>query len=441
MKARRRVNMKNPLKIALIVEALLAYVYVSLTNGVFLAYLAFLGYDTSMISSIVLGSSFPAILIGYMAFRKPNLLSSVSKKRLIVVHASERLIWLVVPFMHSFEALIAVYFVKNLFSVLISLQFNNIIFSVFDEQGVRDVTSKRSSLASVSSILGYFLATIFLSAGETGFYYSFIYGALIGLASTAVIALPDMKIPLRETPAITNVENIYSVSLYQVLYVASASLLSIFWVSIIVKGMGLESYWVTMISLVGTATSIFASLFWGRAQFKYYKFSLAFDALTPLLVVFAKNSFMHLGISTYGSFFGTGSGFLGSFLYARYMGSLGPMRASSLLIMLGGLGQFFGSLIGSFGQEFYLVLAVAVVVLRMGALFVAFLTIPEVALVPGYMARNYASILYMVSVLGYRLSIEVSKESAIITLRIIVLTVSLLVLYVIYKAAIILLGV
>jgi len=428
------------LKLALILEALLAYIYVSLTNGVFLAYLASLGYDTGAMSFVVLISSFPAAIIGFFFFKRPALLSSASKRTLVLSHACERLTWLAVPFLRSLPGLIMIYAVKNLFSVLISLQLNDIIFGCFDEEGVREVTSKRSSLASLSSILGYFLATVFLSNRETGFYYSFIYGSLTGLASTAIISLPKISVPKVTPPVIRGVGRIYTVSLFQVLYVASSSLLSILWVAVLIKGLNLESYWVSMIGLVGTAVSIFASLFWGKAGFRHYRLSLAFDSLTPVLVLAMRNPLLHLGISAYSSFFSTASGFLGGFLYARYLNELGSTRASSLLIMLGGIGQLLGTLIGSFGKEYYLLLAVSVALLKVGTLLVAFLTIPEVAMVPEEVARNYANTLYSVSLTGYRVSLEISKEALVTTLRIVALTFSLLILYVIYRVIVILLG-
>jgi len=106
-----------------------------------------------------------------------------------------------------------------------------------------------------------------------------------------------------------------------------------------------------------------------------------------------------------------------------------------------GTGSLLGSLIGSLGKEDYTLLAAAVVVFRVAALLVAFLAIPEVAIVSDHMARNYASALYDVSVLGYKATVEVSKEAMLTTLRVAVLTACLMVLYIIYRAAMILLGV
>jgi len=51
------------LKIALIGEALLANIYLPLTNGIFLVYLASLGYDIKSISYII-----AAVLIGFISF-------------------------------------------------------------------------------------------------------------------------------------------------------------------------------------------------------------------------------------------------------------------------------------------------------------------------------------------------------------------------------------
>ncbi|RLE73495.1 MAG: hypothetical protein DRJ37_00155 [Thermoprotei archaeon] len=435
--------MSKTLKAALIGEALLANIYLPLTNGIFLVYVASLGYDIKSMSHIIAASSLPAVLIGLISYKRPNLFKKENiKKRFITVHAGERLLWLLAPFLRNLEHLLLLYTLKNFFSSLISLQLNQLIYGSFGEEDVRDVTAKRSSAASASSILGYFLATTFLSMGDKGFTYSFIYGSLIGLASTALMAFPELKIKGRTEPTrIREVEKIYTVSLYQIFYIASANLLSVLWVYVLVSKLGLPAYWAATVSLVGTATSIISSLLWGRLSFKYYKISLALDSITPILVFIIGNPFIHLGLSSYNSLFSTGSGFLGGFLYARYLGNLGPSRAAFLLISLSGLGQLLAALLGSFVKEDYVLLALSVILFKFSALVVAYLAIPEVAIVPGHMARGYASTLFQVSVSGYRLTLEISWEAVLMTLRIIVLTFSLLILYVIYRLAVILVGV
>lgn len=435
--------MSKTLKLALIGEALLANIYLPLTNGIFLVYIASLGYDIESMSHIIAFSSLPAVAIGLILYKWPNILKKGNiKKRFLTVHAGERLLWLFTPFLKNLEHLLLLYTIKNFFSSLISLQLNQLIYGSFKEKDIRDVTAKRSSAASASSILGYFLATTFLSLGDKGFFYSFVYGSIIGLASTVLMAFPKLKIESRTEPKrIREVEKIYTVSLYQVFYIASANLLSVFWVYILISKLGLPAYWATTISLVGTATSIASSLLWGRLSFKYYKISLAFDSITPILIFITGNPFAHLGLSSYNSLFSTGSGFLGGFLYARYLGNLGPSRAAFLLISLSGLGQLLAALLGSFVKEDYILLASSVVFFKFSALAIAYLAIPEVAIVPGHMARSYAGTLFHISLSGYRLTLEISWEAVLMTLRIIVLTFSFLILYIIYRLAFILIGV
>ena len=412
----------------------------SLTSGVFLAYLAHLGYSADTMAGVAMLSSPLTLLLGLAAYRRPEKALSRPRALLLAAHAGERLVWFVVPFIRRFELLAALYFVKDVLSALVSLVLGALIFGLFDERGVREVTAKRGSAASLSSIVGYLLATALLSRGEEGFALSFIYGGLVGLASTALMAVPRLGELRVEVGELKGVERVYTASLYQALYSASTSLLSVLWVSAIVGGLGLSEYWVTAVSLVGTAVSVFASLAWGRAEFRYYRLSLAFESLTPILVLAANSPLLHLGLAAYYSFFSTGAGFLGSFLYARYIEGLGAVRASSLLILLGSAGEALGLVLGILFGKDPLALAATIAALKAASLAVAFLAIPEVAVVPEYAARSYASTLYSISLLGFNLTLEVSKEAVLTTLRALALTVSLMFLYLIYRISLLLAG-
>ncbi|RLE60124.1 MAG: hypothetical protein DRJ35_04140 [Thermoprotei archaeon] len=428
------------LKFILIAEAFLAYIYVSLTNGIFLAFLSYKGYNIQDISIIALASSLPTVTIGFLAYKRVSLIAKAEKKHLLLVHASERLIWLLVPFLSSLESLLLVYTVKNFFSALISLILNNIIFSSFNEEGVKEVTSKRNAFASAASIIGFLLATFFLTLGDLGFLYSFISGTFIGLVSTGLLGWAKISRVRTVKPRKSGEERIFVTSLYQILYSASVALQGVFWVNYLILDLGSPAYWPALIGVVATFTSVFSSLYWGRKPLEFYKVAIFFDSLTPIAIFLVKHYVFHLGIAAYGSTFGTGAGFLGSFLYARYLGIIGPTRASSLLILLGGLGQLIASVLG-IAVSSHLILVAIIAVLRLAALLIAFLTIPEVSIVPAGLARTYAVTLYMTSLQGYRMTLEFSYETVMTTIRILILTLSLLALYTIYRVAVILMEV
>jgi len=67
------------------------------------------------------------------------------------------------------------------------------------------------------------------------------------------------------------------------------------------------------------------------------------------------------------------------------------------------------------------------------SLALAILTIPEVAVVPEPLARTYSLVLYRSSLFGYRVAIEISKETIFTIFRIIALTIVFSALYLIYR--------
>ena len=59
--------------------------------------------------------------------------------------------------------------------------------------------------------------------------------------------------------------------------------------------------------------------------------------------------------------------------------------------------------------------------------------VPEVAVVSEDTARTYSFILYRSGVAGYRTTVEISKDTAIATLRLLATTLVFMMLYVIYR--------
>ncbi len=432
------------LKLLLVLEMFFAGFYLPMTAGIFVVYLSWLGYGVESLSTVFLASSLLPALMGYLFLKRPSLVSRRVRAKLLVAHAGERLSWLLVPLVKDPGLIAAIYMAKSVCSVVIGVMLNLVIYASFDEEGVRDVTAKRSSVGAATSIVGHALATLLLAVLPPGYKYllTFYLGAGIGLVSTAVMAIPDLShLEGIEVPGeVRGVEEVYSTSLFQLLLTTAMSLLGIAWTPYLINVLGYPDYLATLMSLVGTATSIFASLFWRSRSYGAYRYSLAMQATVPVLILALASPEAQLALAAYNAFTGTGAGFLGSFLFAEYTMRVGAVRTSAILVTLSNLGLVLASIVGmSLGGDYVLALA-AVSVASLGALAVAYLTIPQVALVPESAARSYALVLYRTSLTGYRLSVEYSRETVVTTLRLLALTASLMTLYVIYRTLAILIG-
>ncbi|HDI31816.1 MAG TPA: hypothetical protein ENF80_03260 [Thermofilum sp.] len=431
------------LKLALILEIFLAGIYLPLTSGIFLIYLSSLGYGFSEISLITALPSLIGIIISLITNRNPNIISQKLKQRFILVHAGERITWFLMPFLRELYLIIILYVFKTAFSAMISIYMNYVIYGSFSETDIRDVTAKRASAGSLSSIFSYLLATLIIGAlpPETKYLTSFTLGASIGLLSTLIISLPDFsKLEIKlSRPTLSSVEKIYSASLYQVLFVASANMLGMVWTPFLINVRNYPDYLPALMGFIATFLSILSSLYWRDRTFRTYRNSLLLDALTPLLIWTLPTPYLQVALSAYNSFISTGTGFLGGFLFARYMPSSEAILGASVLTMIGGFGQGIASLIGITLGNNYLAVFIAIMLLKLFSLIIAYVIIPEVALIPEDVARNYSLTLYKISLIGFNMTIEYSKESILITLRMIGLTMTLTLLYILYRLVAILL--
>ncbi|MEM0049274.1 MAG: hypothetical protein QXW39_01900, partial [Candidatus Bathyarchaeia archaeon] len=85
------VNPKASWKIVwiLTLEILLAGAYVSLTRGLFVIYLASIGYNINSISLVMFSSALASIVFGLLIYKHPQFLTRRVKPKLIAFHASE----------------------------------------------------------------------------------------------------------------------------------------------------------------------------------------------------------------------------------------------------------------------------------------------------------------------------------------------------------------
>ncbi|RLE83617.1 MAG: hypothetical protein DRJ41_04580 [Thermoprotei archaeon] len=425
------------LKLSLVLEIFLAGIYLPLTSGVFLVYLSSLGYGFSEISLITALPSLIIVVLSFLVIRKTDIVSLNLKRKFILVHAGERITWFFLPFIRDLYLIMILYLFKTAFSAMISVFMNYVIYGSFPEEDVRDITAKRSAAGSLSSIFSYLLATVLIGTlpPEKRYFVSFFLGASIGLFSTLVIALQDFsklegKIGKK---TLSSIEKVYSASLYHVLFVATANMVGMVWTPFLVNVRLYPQYIPVLMGFTATFSSMLSSLYWRDRSFRVYRTALLLDSLTPLMIWVLPTPPLHIALSVYNSFVSTGAGFLGGFLFARYLPSSEAILSASVITMIGGLGQGVASLTGIVLGNNYPLVFMIIVLLKMFSLAIAYLIIPEVAFVPEDVARSYSTTLYRVSLIGFNMTIEYSKETVITTFKMVGLTMSLLILYIIYR--------
>ncbi len=193
-------------------------------------------------------------------------------------------------------------------------------------------------------------------------------------------------------------------------------------------------------SLVGTLSSIIASLVWREKAFKTLRVGLALNVLGPPLIWAIPWPTFHVPINAYSSFTFTGANFLGTFLFAKYNEWFGAVKSGILLVLLSSIAQLIAASLGILTRENYLTAFSMIFAIKATSCILAILTISEVSVVPEDQARTYSRILYTQSLIGYSIAIEVSRETILTTLRLLALSVVIATLYLIFRILSIMIG-
>lgn len=421
----------------LILEAVFAGAYISLTRGVFVIYLTSIGYGVEGISLIVLVSAIASLLIGIFLYRQPSFIVRRVKLKLVSFHALERIMWLLIPLTTSSLVISVLYSAYIIFSSFVSTFIAFIIYGSLAEYSIRDVTAKRSAANGISSILGFALG-IFLLAflpPEGKFTYIFPLGTFLGLISTFFILFLNLAhLENAPFPRVTEQpEKVFSASSFFLVLLASGNLMGIVWIPYVMNYLSGPDFLAASMSLAGTLSSIAASLFWREKAFKTLRVGLALNTLGPAIVLAAPWPTLHVAINAYTSFTYTGANFLGTFLFAKYNKWFGAVKSSVLLVILGNLSQLIAAPLGILTKENYILVFSIIMLIKFLAVILAFVTIPEVAVVPEDVARTYSQVLYNNSLTGYRVAIEISRETILTTLRLLAFSLIVVTLYLIYR--------
>lgn len=421
----------------LIIEALLAGAYIALTRGLFIIYLSSLEFPLEEISAVIFVSATASLLISLLLYKKISFVLKKVKLKLLLFHGFERIIWLLMPLATTGLIVTGLF---TLYAILSSLIGIFLVFSIYGslkETDIRDVTAKRAATSGLSSIIGFALG-IFLLAflpAETKFLYIFSLGSIIGLLSTMLLFFINLKgLEGATLPNATQrPEKIFSTSTFFVVLMASGNLLGLVWVPYVMTQLSGPDWLVATMSLAATVSSIVASLFWKKSSFKTLRIVLAINILGPLLILATPWPEPQVAINVFTAFTFTGANFIGVFLFAKYTKWFGAAKSSILLVILGNVAQMVAAPLGILSMGDYTVALLLIFGIKVAATVMAFLTIPEVAVVPEDVADTYSQVIYTNSVLGYKIGVDVSKKTIITIFRLLALSVALALLYVIYR--------
>jgi len=425
------------LKWVLVAEMALGSLYVAMTRGVFLVYLAEKGLDLAGIALVSLGSGVLFTAIGVTVFKRPGVLSKKFKLKLISAHGLERLTWVPLGLADDVLLLTVFYTIYSTFQAIASLGMSLVIFGSFDEEEIRDVVARRVASGAAASILGRGLVTALLGflEGYGKYHALFLLGSGAGLLSTALMMTQDLShLESLQIPRVVEERGrIFAASTFQLALLASGALFSMAWTPFLMQGLGYPAYLAAAMGLVGTASSVFGVPFWRHISPKKYKVALLINSAVPLSVILSGAAWFQLSLSAISAFSFSGASLLGTYLFAKYNRWLGAVRSSALALSVGGMAQLVASGLGMlldslFGHAFAIAAA-----LKLSAFALTALMIPEVALVPPHLARAYANAAYGATLMGYRVSVAITKETLFAVLRMLALTFTLLTLYVIYR--------
>ncbi|MEM1655762.1 MAG: hypothetical protein QXU12_00275 [Nitrososphaerota archaeon] len=432
------------LRLILVLEMVFAGAYLALTRNLLVIYLTSMGFGVGEISIVTVIATAISSLSSVMLWKFPNFLTRGVKAKFLLFHALERIFWIPMVLTRDLLSIAIFYAVIGTSTTMISAFMNLLIYSSFDEAGVRDVTAKRTIAGNLMTTIGSAAAITMLATlpKDVKFPVIFVVGSLLGLLSTFALSTADMRhLEGFEVPGkVKRPEQMFTVSSFLLAMLTSSNLLGIVWTPYLMVVLGAPDYLAATMNFVSTIFGILGSLFWARRSLRSFRIALGGVTLVPIAAFITPAPAAHLGISAFGTFMFTGASFLGNFLFARYLREFGAVRSSIILSALTNFSQLLATPFGILLSQNYMLLFASVISIRLLSVILAFLAVPEVAAVPEDVARTYSQLIYTNSLMGYALIQETSREIVALTIRLLALAAVLTLLYVIYRLVFLLAG-
>lgn len=434
--------MRNSMKLLMSMEALFGGFYVAVTRGLFIPMLAFQNYPVYLLSYVSLIASLFSIIVSYLIYVKPNVVTGNVKVKLLIVHTSERFLWMSLPFMINFPITLSImYALAQAITIPVGILLNLALFLSFKDEELIDVNILRSAIGSAASILGslFIIYSVAAIKPPESYYVAYVSGSLTGLvASISLLFYPSNILrsdSQQQFKAKTEEIEVRRVNIFILLTLAlaGANLVGLGWAPLL-KDMGAPLYLVTALSLVGSLGGIIGPYLW--KGYKSYTYAMVLNTFCTLLIFFTPWPLVHLGYSAVLSMTFVGFNFIALSIYSKYIRSLGIVEASVLLTAANSVGLLIASITGMYIDNLF-VLFLLSSIYKLSAVIVSLLAIPESAIVPVETAYGYSRLIYSIGVMGYTFTMETSKRVIKLFVQSLALAILVALLYFIYRVAII----
>jgi hypothetical protein len=419
----------------LTLEALFAGAYVAMTQGVLFVYLVSIGSGIQGISVAVGTAAVTTTIIHALLYKYPRFLVTRVRPKFILTLAMTRFLFLLIPLIRDYLLISVIFAAINCLPTSTFMYF--VIYGSLPKDEIKDITAKRNAGFYASSGIGFVLTMILLAfaPSQVKFLYTYAIGSVVGMGCVFVVAFMDLSHleGMRIPKGLEQPERIFSTSSYLIVVLAAANLLLMVWTPYVMEYLNGPDYVAVAMNLAGMLATVAGSLFWRARSFRTLRNTVGLDAAAPALALIVDSPIAQPFLSALSAFTYTGANFIGNFLFAGYNRWLGAIRSSILLVIVLSVAQALAASWGAILRGSFLEIFSIVIALKLVAMIIALLTIPEVAAVPGETARIYSYVLYNKSLSGYRISVELSRDTILLTLRLLGLFLVFLILYVIYR--------
>ncbi len=431
-------------RVALVLEAFLSGFYVAVTRGLFVPMLTYSGYSVGLLSRVLLPTSIAGIILSLALYTKPKVLTERFRYSLISLHVAERITWFLLPFfLIDPVPLSAVYLLANSLSAFVSIALSVLIFSIFGSEEVMEVAVHRSAASSAASLLGSLFMT-YVSAGvepPLSYYICYTTATLIGLSSSLSLLLIP-KIPSKVVEVAESSEEVKIRSstalLVLSLFLAGANMVGIAW-SPFLRSIGAPIYLAVALSVTANIGGTIGSYLW--RGYRAYVVAILLNTLFTFVIPFVPFPAYHIGISFLTSLTFLGANLLGIQVFSEVNRRLGRVKSSAYLTSSNYIGLLLAVLISIILPLNPSQVLISAGLVKLFGLILALIAIPEAAVVPARRAYEISRMIYSTSLLGYSFTSQVSKEFLRMMLATLVLTALIMILYIIYRVAMVLLGV
>lgn len=423
----------------MVLEAFFGGFYVTITRGLTPIFLVSSGYK---ITDLLLLNGFAGLASLIMSYGLTvfTRYSGDIKKYLLLAHVSERILWFLIPFTAWGQVYVTItYSAAVLASIPTSFLLNTSFLSLFDHRGYGKLLSYRGVLGSVASVIAQLLMVFTLAIITSSYKYVLLYmiAFSIGLVSSILllfikpIFVEETKLSRGEEEVVIKAVNIYIMIL---LLFTSANLLGIAWTPRLMRDLGAPDYFVALIGFSQIMTSVFANFFWRNRSLMLYRMAIIGLGLTPILVYMINTPYPHIILAILYSFTSIGTNFYASLTYAGIIKKFGASRASLLLTSANAFALMIAGFTGySISYNVFYVFILASI-FGLTGLIIGLTTLPELAIIPSEYVKLYSRILYITSLSGYNLVLFTMSETVNITVKLIGLTISFILLFIIYRA-------